>query len=142
MSAIGFGTYGHREVLVRGYVDAVVISCGVEVIARHRRSYEREDLIFDPLHYLSLLERKIGALDQAAPLAGWQTPPFPQPRARRMASRSSSSKKGFSRMATAPALRARAFIDGPQLPVIMMTGACAPSDARRSTRSKPPTSGI
>ena len=60
--------YGHREVLIRGYVDRVVISCGAETIARHPRSYEREDLIFDPLHYLPLLERKIGALDQAAPL--------------------------------------------------------------------------
>ena len=27
--------YGHRDVLVRGYVDQVVISCGSEVIARH-----------------------------------------------------------------------------------------------------------
>ena len=27
--------YGHRDVLVRGYVDEVVISCGLEVIARH-----------------------------------------------------------------------------------------------------------
>ena len=57
--------YGHREVLIRGYVDAVVISCGADVIARHVRSYEREDFVFDPLHYLALLERKIGALDQA-----------------------------------------------------------------------------
>ena len=66
--------YGHREILIRGYVDRVVISCGAEVIARHPRSYEREDLIFDPLHYLPLLERKIGALDQAAPLRGWELP--------------------------------------------------------------------
>ena len=66
--------YGHREVLVRGYVGEVVISCGSEVIARHRRSYEREVLIFDPLHYLALIEQKIGALDQAAPLAGWELP--------------------------------------------------------------------
>jgi len=66
--------YGHREVMVRGYVHEVVISCGVEVVARHRRSYEKEDLIFDPLHYLALIERKIGALDQAAPLAGWRLP--------------------------------------------------------------------
>ena len=66
--------YGHREVLIRGYVDQVVISCGTEVIARHRRSYEREDLIFDPLHYLPLIEQKVGALDQAAPLAGWELP--------------------------------------------------------------------
>jgi transposase len=66
--------YGHREVLIRGYVDEVAISCGAEEIARHRRSYEREDLIFDPLHYLPLIEKKIGALDQAAPLVGWDLP--------------------------------------------------------------------
>ena len=69
--------WGHREVLVKGYVHEVVISCGAEVIARHVRSYEREDLIFDPLHYLALLEQKTNALDQAAPLAGWELPePF------------------------------------------------------------------
>ena len=67
-------SYGHRDVLVRGYVHDVVISCGAEVIARHPRSYEREDFVFDPLHYLALIEQKINALDQAAPLAGWRLP--------------------------------------------------------------------
>ncbi len=66
--------YGHRPVLVRGYVGEVVIACGAEVIARHPRSYAREDFVFDPRHYLALLERKIGALDQAAPLRGWDLP--------------------------------------------------------------------
>ena len=66
--------YAYHDVLVRGYVDEVVISCGAEVIARHPRSYDYEDMIFEPLHYLPLLERKIGALDQAAPLAGWELP--------------------------------------------------------------------
>jgi len=66
--------YGHRQVLVKGYVDHVVIACGNEVIATHERSYERETAIYDPLHYLALLERKSRALDQAAPLAGWQLP--------------------------------------------------------------------
>jgi transposase len=56
--------YGHRKVLIRGFVDTVVIPCGPEVIACHPRSYEREDFVFDPLHYLALLEHKIGALDQ------------------------------------------------------------------------------
>ena len=45
------------------------------MIARHPRSYEQEDFVFDPLHYLSLLEQKTNALDQAAPLAGWLLPP-------------------------------------------------------------------
>ncbi len=66
--------YGHRDVLVKGYVQEVVIACGSEVIARHARSYEREELVFDPLHYLALLEQKTRALDQAAPLAGWELP--------------------------------------------------------------------
>src|SRR5450631_2596927 len=66
--------YGHREVLVRGYVHEVVVSCGADIIARHARSNERDDFVFDPLHYLALLERKIGALDHSAPLAGWELP--------------------------------------------------------------------
>ena len=66
--------YGHREVWIRGYVHEVVIGCGAGIIARHPRSYDREDMVFDPIHYLPLLEHKIGALDQAAPLAGWELP--------------------------------------------------------------------
>ena len=66
--------YGHRDVLVRGYVDEVVISCGSEIIGRRRRSYERDDFVFDPIHYLPLLEQKTRALDQAAPLVGWDLP--------------------------------------------------------------------
>ena len=66
--------YGHCDVLVRGYVDEVVISCGTEVIAKHSRSYERDDFVFDPIHYLPLLERKTAALDQAVPLPGWELP--------------------------------------------------------------------
>ena len=30
--------------------------------------------MFDPLHYLALIERKINALDQAAPLQAWDLP--------------------------------------------------------------------
>jgi transposase len=66
--------YGHRQVWVKGYVHEVVIACGSAIIARHQRSYEREAVVFDPLHYLALLEQKTRALDQAAPLAGWLLP--------------------------------------------------------------------
>ena len=51
------------------------IGCGGEIIARHPRWYDREDMVFDPVHYLPLLEKKITALDQAAPLAKWDLPP-------------------------------------------------------------------
>ena len=66
--------YAHHEVQVRGYVDEVVIGCGAEVIARHQRSYDKADMVFDPMHFLPLLEQKVGALDQAAPLQGWDLP--------------------------------------------------------------------
>ena len=62
--------HAHKKVTVKGYVDRVEIALGAEIVARHRRSYVRGDVVYDPLHYLSLLERKPGALDQAAPLRG------------------------------------------------------------------------
>ena len=58
--------YAHHEVQVRGYVDKVVIGCAAEVVARHRRSYEKADRVFDPMHFLVLLEQKVGALDGLA----------------------------------------------------------------------------
>ena len=67
-------TYGHRDVQIKASVHEVVIHCGAEEIARHQRSYEKEDFVFDPLHYLPLIEKKVNALDQAAPLQGWELP--------------------------------------------------------------------
>jgi transposase len=64
--------YGHQEVLVKGYVERVEIACRGETIAVHVRSYETADFVSNPLHYLALLEHKSRALDQAAPLDGWQ----------------------------------------------------------------------
>ena len=57
------GEYGHRQVLVKGYVHRVEIICGSEVIASRPRSYDRESAIYDPVHYLALLEQKSRALD-------------------------------------------------------------------------------
>ena len=67
--------HAHKKVTIKGYVDRVEIALGAEIVARHRRSYVRGDVVYDPLHYLSLLERKPGALDQAAPLRGWKLDP-------------------------------------------------------------------
>ena len=60
--------------MVTASVDEVVIVADGQEIARHRRSYEAGDLVFNPRHYLALLEQKVGALDQAAPLQGWDLP--------------------------------------------------------------------
>ena len=67
--------HAHKKVMVKGYVDRVEIALGAEIVARHRRSYVRGDVVYDPLHYLSLLEKKPGALDQAAALRGWKLDP-------------------------------------------------------------------
>jgi Mu transposase, C-terminal domain len=45
--------YGHREVLIKGYVHEVVICAGSEVIARHARSYERSATTWSPAIYRS-----------------------------------------------------------------------------------------
>lgn len=58
--------FAHQRVMLKAFVWEVVIRCGSEVIARHRRSYDREEMIFDPLHSLALLEQKTNALDLAA----------------------------------------------------------------------------
>ena len=68
--------YGHQEVWVRLVMSMRWSSVeGAEIIARHPRSYDREDMVFDPIHYLALLEHKIGALDQAGcRYVGWELP--------------------------------------------------------------------
>ena len=63
--------YAHQEVVIKGYVERVEVICRGEKIAVHPRSYEYEDFIANPLHYLALLEHKPRALDQAAPLDDW-----------------------------------------------------------------------
>ena len=66
--------YGFQDVMVKGFVAEVVILCRGEAIARHSRSYGQGVFVFDPLHYLALIETKPNALDQAAPLQGWDLP--------------------------------------------------------------------
>lgn len=66
--------WGHHPVVIKGYVDRVAICHRAEVIAEHRRLWVREQVSFNPLHYLPLLERKPGALDHARPLEGWDLP--------------------------------------------------------------------
>ncbi len=66
--------YGFQEVVVKGFVDRVVILSGGKEVARHPRCYGEGAFIADPLHYLALIEMKPGALDQAAALQGWALP--------------------------------------------------------------------
>jgi transposase len=67
-------SYAHHRVLVTGTIDTVRIVAGDRVVASHRRRWDREQVTYDPVHYLALLERKPGALDFARPLEGWELP--------------------------------------------------------------------
>ena len=64
----------HHPVVAKGFVDRVEIARGGEVVATHRRIWDKEQVSFDPVHYLALLERKPGAIDHARPLEDWNLP--------------------------------------------------------------------
>ncbi len=66
--------FAHHRVTVVASVDHVRIVAGDRVVADHRRCWGREQVTYDPVHYLAVLERKPGALDFAAPLEGWELP--------------------------------------------------------------------
>jgi transposase len=66
--------YAHRKLLVVATVEEVRLVYEDRLVARHRRSWERERIYFDPIHYLALLERKPGGFDYARPLENWQLP--------------------------------------------------------------------
>jgi transposase len=66
--------FAHHRATIVASVDTIRIVVGDRVAATHRRSWGREGVYYEPVHYLALLERKPGALDFAAPLAGWELP--------------------------------------------------------------------
>jgi transposase len=66
--------FAHHPVVVKGYIERVLICHKDELIATHKRLWCKEEVSFEPLHYLALLERKPGALDHARPLEGWRLP--------------------------------------------------------------------
>jgi len=66
--------FAHHEVTVAGGIEEVVISVGPELVATHPRHWGREQVTYDPRHYLALLERKPGAFDFARPLESWELP--------------------------------------------------------------------
>ena len=66
--------YAYRDVTVKAYVDRIKICHKDMVIACHERCYGKDEYIFNPLHYLPLLERKPGGLDGALPFVSWELP--------------------------------------------------------------------
>jgi transposase len=66
--------YAYRDVTVKGYTDRVEICRFNDIIAVHKRCWDKEKQIFDPLHYLPLLERKPHSLPFARPFENFTLP--------------------------------------------------------------------
>jgi transposase len=63
-----------RTAQVRAYADRIVIVSGGEVAGEHPRQFGRGKTLYDPWHYLPVLERKPGALRNGAPFVAWELP--------------------------------------------------------------------
>jgi transposase len=61
-----------RNLVLRAYPFRVDILYLERVIASHPRCYGRGQDIFDPLHYLPLLEQRPGAFEHAKPIRRWR----------------------------------------------------------------------
>ncbi|SES42563.1 hypothetical protein SAMN03159406_04287 [Rhizobium sp. NFR03] len=57
---------GHM-VLVRSHAERVVVRLGEDVVADHPRCFRRDQIVYDPWHYLPVLMKKPGALRNGAP---------------------------------------------------------------------------
>src|ERR1700680_3074682 len=64
-----------RMVLVRSHAERIVVLLGDEAVADHPRNFRRDQIIYDPWHYLPVLMKKPGALRNGAPFKDWELPP-------------------------------------------------------------------
>ncbi|TSJ85910.1 IS21 family transposase [Chitinimonas sp. BJB300] len=67
-------SFAGRVVSVRSTATQVRIVADGELIAEHARCFGRDQLIYDPWHYLPILEKKPGALRNGAPFREWDLP--------------------------------------------------------------------
>jgi len=89
----------HHQVTAVGNIQEVRLIVNDRVVARHPRDWARENVHYNPLHYLALLERKPGSLDFARPLEDWNLPEcFDVLRRRLEGERQSEGRREFIRV--------------------------------------------
>ncbi len=67
--------YAHRKDLTMvGSLDRVRIVADSHVIAEHVRDWEAQNVHYEPIHYLALLEKKPNSLDFGRPFESWKLP--------------------------------------------------------------------
>ena len=59
--------FASHRVSVRLYPERIVIYAEQQAVADHRRALDRDQVVYDWLHYVPLIERKPGALRNGAP---------------------------------------------------------------------------
>jgi len=64
-----------QMVLVRSHAERIVVLFNNEVVAKHPRHFRRDQIIYDPWHYLPVLVQKTGALRNGAPFKDWDLAP-------------------------------------------------------------------
>jgi len=63
-----------RPVEVQAYAERIVVRQDGGIIATHDRCFGREQIIYDPWHYVPVLTRKPGAMRNGAPFKDWVLP--------------------------------------------------------------------
>jgi hypothetical protein len=63
-----------RPVDVYAYADRIVIRQNGEIVGEHARVFGRDQIVYDPWHYVPVLSRKPGAMRNGAPFKGWELP--------------------------------------------------------------------
>ena len=63
-----------KPVELKAYADRVVIRHQGKIVAIHARCFGRDQVIYDPWHYVPILARKPGALRNGAPFRDWDLP--------------------------------------------------------------------
>jgi hypothetical protein len=66
--------HARRPITIVASVDQVRLIDSGKLIATHARSWKRDQDVYDPVHYLALLEKKPGGFDHAKPLEQWGLP--------------------------------------------------------------------
>jgi transposase len=66
--------YAHHTVVAVGGIEQVRFVVQDQVVAEHLRDWDKENVHYNPVHYLALLERKPGALDFGKPFDDWDLP--------------------------------------------------------------------
>ena len=66
--------YAYHAVVAIGGIEKVRLVVNDRLVAEHVRDWDKENVHYDPVHYLALLERKPGALDFAKPFDDWDLP--------------------------------------------------------------------